>query len=101
MLLMTKLKNEIKRIQPEGLEFYLRNININGARRGCSGFIKNTENGNIVYVNTEKSCYEPLNDKNLYRTAKDLKDFSGGQNRWSTDNNISNEIVELLRLSRR
>lgn len=96
MLLSTKLRNQIKKIQPEGLEFHLKNIKVNGQNRGCSGFIKNVSNGNIVYVNTEKSCYSPLADKNLYRTAKDLKDYTGGRNRWATDDRIAIEIVNLL-----
>ena len=53
MLLKVKLKNlvlkasEGKNIEPE---FYLENILINGVKKGCSGFIKNKNNGSIVYV---------------------------------------------------
>lgn len=99
MILSTKLKNEIKKIQSNGLEFYLKNIKINGETRGCSGFVKNTETGFVVYVNTEKSCYQPLEKLNLYRIAKDLKDYGGAhsRNKWSGDSSIAQDIVNLLK----
>jgi hypothetical protein len=98
MLLSIKLKNQIKAIQSDNLEFYLKNISINGAKQGCSGFIKNTLTGNVVYVNTEKSCYQPLSTSNLYRIARDLRDYKGGQNRWSSDNDIASDVVNLLKV---
>lgn len=96
MLLATKLKNSIKKIKSEGLEFYLKNIQVNGAKKGCSGFVKNIQTNKIVYINTEKSCYGTLNDLNLYRTAKSLNDFTGGRNCWARDDKIAQAVVELL-----
>ena len=96
MLLATKLRNDIKKLHPTGYEFHLKNTSINGAKRGCSGFIQNTDNARIVYVDTEKSCYAPMKNGNLFRTAASLHDDRGGQNRYATDMNIANAIVKLL-----
>ena len=96
MLLSTKLCNEIKKVHPVGLEYYMKNISINGAKRGCSGFIKNTDNARIVYINTEKSSYEPMKEKNLLRTARDLTDYTGGYNQYATDDSIAAAVVRLL-----
>ena len=82
---MTKLKNGLKK--KGNFEFKLSNININGRKVGCSGFIINPENGVIVYVNTEKSCYYPLSDKNLVRYAKTDSDYTGLHNEFATDDN--------------
>lgn len=95
-LLMTKLKNGLKKVGD--YECNLHNININGAKRGCSGFVKNSRNGVIVYVNTEKSCYAPLSKLNLVRFAKDMKDWGGAhsRNEWANDNSIVEKIVAML-----
>lgn len=97
MLLMTRVKNQVNKIE-EGFEFNLSNININGAKRGCSGFIRNPKNGIVVYISTEKSCYRPLSDKNLVRFAKDTKDYGGAHSRndWATDEVIFKKIVVML-----
>ena len=96
-LLAARLKNSIGKIQP-GLEFYLRNILVNGQPRGCSGFVQDTQRGTIAYVDTEKSSYGPLEDKNLYRKASDLQDYSGkgGYNQWVVDEDIALSVVQLL-----
>lgn len=100
VILMTKLKNGISKIQATGLEFHLRNVTINGVKRGCSGHVKNTETGHVVYINTEKSCYQPLSDKNLYRVARDIKDYGGAhsRNRWATDCSLAQDVVNLLKI---
>lgn len=99
MLLSIKLKNQIKSIQQEGLEFHLKNTKINGRTVGCSGFVKNLETGIVVYIDTEKSCYQPLNKLNLYRIARDLKDYGGfhSKNLWSEDSSLAESIVNLLK----
>lgn len=85
IILMTKLKNAMLKTGMD-LSFELRNININGDKRGCSGFIVNNDNGTIVYVNTE-SCL----DRYMYRYADSVKDFRGYSNRWA---NGLDELVE-------
>jgi hypothetical protein len=81
IILATKLKNKF----PSEFDVQLKNIIINGDKRGCSGFI--SYNGKIVYVTTE-----PLGTMGLmYRTAKHNKDYQGGANQWAkgVDNLVS------------
>ena len=92
MLLATRLKNAIKREMPEAnIEFVFHNININGRKLGCSGFIVNKDNGTVMYVNTEKVLGY------LYRLAKSTSDYVGGMNRFaSTEEELVKGIVDGL-----
>lgn len=74
LLLATKLKNQFT----GATVCALKNISVNGDKRGCSGFI--ARDGVIVYVNTEV-----LGGGYLYRTAAHLKDYTGGVNRYARD----------------
>lgn len=94
---MTALKNRFKKVG--NYEQYLKNININGVKRGCDGFIRNPENGKIVYLTTEYvcgNCYKPLANKMMYRTAKDLKDYTGETNQWCMENELVDKVVKAL-----
>jgi len=73
IILSAKLRNQF----PSVYQTALRNVSINGDKRGCSGFI--SHNGNIVYVNTEP-CF---NLGLMYRTAESTKDYTGGVNHWA------------------
>lgn len=74
MILATKLKNQFT----GATVCALKNISVNGDKRGCSGFIQRDDA--IVYVNTEV-----LGGGYLYRTAAHMKDYSGGVNRYARD----------------
>jgi hypothetical protein len=74
LLLATKLKNQFTPAH----QVHLKNISVNGDKRGCSGFIQRGDA--IVYVNTEV-----LGGGYLYRTAAHLKDYTGGVNRYARD----------------
>lgn len=75
MILATKLRNRF----PNATKVQLKNISVNGDKRGCSGFIES--NNFIVYVNTE-----PCGSLGyMYRTAEHLKDYTGGLNIWAKD----------------
>ena len=74
MILSTKLKNRFFSVHTVAL----KNISVNGDKRGCSGFI--SRDGAIVYVNTEV-----LGGGYLYRTAAHIKDYSGGVNQYARD----------------
>lgn len=75
MILATKLKNRFLSTHTVAL----KNISVNGDKRGCSGFIARGER--IVYVNTE-----PCGSLGyMYRTAKHMKDYTGGVNQWAKD----------------
>ena len=90
IILSTKLKNAISAFSGGmDLKFSLRNISINGAKRGCEGFIRNNVNGSVIYVTTEKPCLSNLNF--MYRYVDNEKDYTGYRNRWAKN------IDELVR----
>jgi len=80
-VLMTKLKNDVNKNKP-GMNFCLRNIAINGVKKGCSGFIENPTNDSIVYVTTE--VFQIGACRYMYRYADSMKDYTGYSNRWAT-----------------
>jgi len=88
LILSTKLKNRFLSTNT----VTLKNISVNGDKRGCSGFIQ--RDTAIVYVNTE-----PCGSLGyMYRTAKHLKDYTGGVNHWAKDlNSLVDGINALLR----
>jgi hypothetical protein len=94
MLLATKLRNEIRKVTPE-LEFHLKNVSVNGSKRGCRGFIVNPSNGLIAYVDTEH-LLNPHVSGALYRTAKNLKDYYGGRNLYAPADQLAKAIVKML-----
>jgi len=87
LILSTKLKNRFLSVYT----VTLKNISVNGDKRGCSGFISLA--GAIVYVNTE-----PCGSLGyMYRTAEHLKDYTGGPNHWAKDlNTLVAGITRLL-----
>lgn len=97
ILLMTRLKNLVKKESGIEYQYHLKNIVINGVKKGCSGFIVNPHNFLCIYVDTEHSCYAPLSNKFMYRYAKDTNDFSGGANLWAnSESELAKGIVKLL-----
>lgn len=91
-ILKTALKNAVVRTnRANNYEFHLNNISINGDKRGCSGFIKNSINNKIVYVNTETSPL--LQNKLLIRYAKSLTDYTGEQNHFT---NSKDKLTEMI-----
>ena len=99
IILSTKLKNSINKKNNNNLqlEFHLKNISINGEKRGCSGFIRNVNNNSIVYVNTEGVKWAGKIRDYLYRYADDFRDYTGYRNRWVNSlDNLSENILTLL-----
>lgn len=104
--LSRKLLNQLKVKETESkdlmLTHNLHNIIINGKRVGCSGHIQNVLNDKCVYICTEKSCYQPLSDKNLVRYAADMRDFlsydlgAKGRNQFVTDDALVEKIIDML-----
>jgi hypothetical protein len=87
LILSTKLKNRFSSVH----QVALKNIAVNGDKRGCSGFI--SLGAAIVYVNTEV-----LGGGYLYRTAEHMKDYTGGRNLWAKDlDSLVAGITQLLR----
>lgn len=50
--LMTKTRNAIRKVIPE-IEDTLKNVNINGRKDGCTGYVTNPQNGKTIYLCTD------------------------------------------------
>ena len=103
LILSTKLKNAINKAfkgEENCLEIKLKNISINGQKRGCSGFIRNKVNGNVIYVDTE----DPLWLGYLRRYAEDMNDYGGrgGFNQFSKDfKTLVADLVSMIARERK
>lgn len=103
MLLSVKLKNGLTSLAEQmGMDITvnLKNITVNGQRRGCSGFVTCGES--CVYVTTEHSCYGPISDKSMCRYAKDTEDFSSnglknGYNQFVADDFLDAKVISMLK----
>ena len=73
-----KIKNRLLALRP-GLVVRITNTRINGALKGCAGFVGDGF-GHWVYLNTESA---PRTGKILYRSADGPRDHRGGTNRFS------------------
>ena len=92
LILSTKLRNAItKQANGMDLTFTLKNISVNGSKRGCDGFIRNNANGSVIYVTTEEPCVSYLHY--MYRYADNEKDYKGYRNRWA---NTFDELVASI-----
>ena len=108
MLLKTKLTNQLKTLAESWgveIEIHLKNITVNGEKRGCSGHIVNISTGSCVYINTEHSCYTPLAGKSMYRLARDAKDYSSnslrnGFNRFIEDEYLAKAVFTLTMIEK-
>lgn len=86
MIMATRFKHAISAVLPDA-EVKVSNISINGAKCGCSGFVKN--GGVIVYVCTERAApYMGL----LYRYARSMDDYRGMRNCFSQPNKSEREF---------
>lgn len=83
VILKRKVFTAVQKMCSATLENHLCNIQVNGQKRGCSGFIVNKATGNCIYLATESSVYQPLAGKYMYRYAKNTKDFTGEENQWA------------------
>jgi hypothetical protein len=92
---MTQLKNRLIKFDPE-LKIELRNQRINGQLQGCSGFITSTWTGKVAYVSTDCNHQASLGQA-LFRTARDTRDFTGGQNRFASYDELPTALFELVK----
>lgn len=109
---MTKLKNRVRKEAGDGveLEFDLKNVNLNGRKLGCTGYIANPENGRSVYVDTKDVCgggYAPLAGKAMVRYEENRRkraSIGSGpgygmldrQNQWLDADRLAAGIVTML-----
>ena len=97
MILARTLENAVRISFGTEITASLRNIRIDGAARGCTGFFVNPENNACVYVNTEASI-DPKRSL-LYRYADDMKDFTGYRDRYAKDlDDLVQKISEMLKV---
>ncbi len=90
---MTKLKNALLKIQPD-LLVELKNVRVNGQLMGCTGFVTNPGNGKVVYVCTDNN--HGTSPDPYYREAKSNRDYTGGRNHFSTNDDLANDVVAML-----
>lgn len=106
MLLSVKLKNGLTSLAEQmGMDIttHLKNITVNGQKRGCSGFVTCGES--CVYVTTEHSCYGPISDKSMCRYAKDTEDFSSnglknGYNQFVADDFLAAKVIPCSKMAK-
>lgn len=91
LILMTKFKNAMQK--NGNFEYKIRNININGTKRGCSGFVTNPANHVTVYFTTDESL-----PANMCRYARDTKDFVGDTNLYTATKTLDNLVSYILDL---
>ena len=94
MLLSVKLKNGLTSLAEQmGMDIttHLKNITVNGQKRGCSGFVTCGES--CVYVTTEHSCYGPISDKSMCRYAKNTEDFSSNGLKNGNNQFVADDLV--------
>lgn len=68
-LLSVKLRNQLRKLNP-ALEVELKNININGMKRGCSGYITDPRTGRVIYVDTEALLQPILGGRYVARSRR-------------------------------
>jgi hypothetical protein len=88
-----KLRNELNN-RRSGLVIELKNVRINGALQGCSGFITDPATGAVIYVSTDRN--HGTVSTALYRLAKNNKDYTGYQNHFCLFGELSEAVVDML-----
>lgn len=88
-----KLRNAILALRPD-LKVELKNIRINEAPMGCSGFVTDPATGRVVYVSTDRN--HGTNNQALVRVARDTKDYTGGYNHMVNWGVVAHAVVSLL-----
>lgn len=97
-LAMTKLRNRLISAQPD-LKVELKNVRVNGALYGCSGFVTDPKSGAVVYVNTDVDNGVGARPP-LLRTARHTRDYTGGSNNYAPANELHLAVIRLLQKSR-
>ena len=89
----TDIKEQIKN------DFILEEFNTNHFY--ISGFLKSVENGKYVYFSISDVRYflNEWNDKILIRTAEHLKDYTGGNNNYTTLEEFNSKALKLIKQS--
>lgn len=87
----------------QGFDVLVKNIDINGQIRGCSGFLVNKTTQKVCYITTEpffngkrgSGLWGDSNRAVMMRTASNTKDYTGGTNQWVSPTAILAKANEL------
>lgn len=93
-LLAVKLKRELLAVNA-GLTVQLKNVDVNGVKTGCSGFVTDPASGRIVYISTEP-VYGPVR-RAMFRVARDTRDYRGGINHFAGYGELAEAVTDLLK----
>lgn len=88
-----KFKNDVAKLDPT-LVVTGKGITLNGAPKGCSGFISTADGSKHVYFHAEVGGYSGTDA--YYRTAEHTKDYRGGTNRFVEQGELAEAAVQLL-----
>lgn len=86
------LRRQLLALDPS-LTVTLKNVRINGALQGCSGFV--VSGRGVVYVSTDRN--HGTNSRALYRTALDTRDYRGGTNHFADFADTARAVVDHLK----
>lgn len=95
-LLTRAVKNRMLKVDPN-LEFDIHQVNVNGRKMGCSGYVTDPETGNVIYLSTDFIEVIGQHMDVMFRTVKDKNDTHGLTNHWASDDTFAAEAVHLLR----
>ncbi len=90
-----KFKNDVAKLDPT-LVVTGKGITLNGAPKGCSGFISTADGSKHVYFHAEVGGY---NYDAYCRTATSTRDYTGGRNHFAEPGELAYEAVQLLKQS--
>lgn len=94
-MLAIRLRNRIRRLDPIIDASRVRNVRVNGAARGCTGFLHDPRTGRFVYVTTD--VLDMGDHRTAYaRHAADDADYTGGANHWCDEDRLAETAVRLL-----
>lgn len=100
-LLAVKLRNQLRKLDPT-LEVELKNINVNGMKRGCSGYITDPRTGRVIYVDTEALLLPILGGAMWRAVAVKGRSYTpgGSWNYYSKEERLAHDILEAFKTLR-
>ena len=93
----TKVRNALLR-EDDSLRIDLKDVRVNGAHMGCSGYVSDPNTGTTIYLTTDILPVAGRHDDVLYRyVASANAGHSGtGTNQYATDASYTKAICDAL-----